>query len=108
MTDHEEKYAGLRGLLANAMFSDNTSEALQMEILSQWQNRMRSAASLADGMIADPPAFGRTVSPEDLRTDTPMWEIDANTYVNGSSRLTYGRADMAQGQYICVPKVVKE
>ncbi len=75
--NNEKKYAGLQGLLANAMFSDAVSDTEEAEILAQWQDRMRRAASLADGSAADPPAFGLTVSPEDLRTDTPRQEREA-------------------------------
>ena len=108
MMDNEEKYASLRGLLANAMFSDDTTDAAGADILAQWQDRMRSAASLSDGTAADPPAFGLTVSPENLRADTPMQESDVSVYVTGSCRLTNGRPDMAPGRYIRVPKVVSE
>lgn len=106
--NNEKKYTGLQGLLANAMFSDAVSDTEEAEILAQWQNRMRRAASLADGSAADPPAFGLTVSPEDLRTDTPRQEREARVYMTASCRLTNGREDMARGQYIRVPRVVSE
>lgn len=107
--NNEKKYAGLQGLLANAMFSDAMSDTEEAEILAQWQDRMRRAASLADGSAAaDPPAFGLTVSPEELRTDTQRQEREARVYMTASCRLTNGREDMARGQYIRVPRVVSE
>ncbi len=106
--ENEEKYTSLQGLLANAMLSGATSNVVDAETLARWQDRMRSAASRADGNVPDPPAFEQTFSPENLRADIPMRETKTGAYVSASCRLTDARTDMAPGKYIRVPKVVSE
>lgn len=100
-----DKYTQMHRLAENAMFAD-AFVVFTPEILSDWQNRMRTAAAWCDSAVPDPPAFTETVTPDRLRRDMPENKLCA--YITESSRLCSARTDMTSGDYIRVPKVVGE
>ena len=99
--EYEDK---IRLLSENAMLADDGM--FSPEMLAGWQNRMRIAAAWCDRFVPAAPAFGVTVSPDALRQDCP--NRGACIGIDNSLLRVPARADMAEGDYIRVPKVVGE
>lgn len=104
MNMENEEIRRIRLLCESAMLADDGT--FRPETLAKWQNRMRTAAAWCDPSTPDAPAFGVTVSPDTLRQDCP--ERTACMGVENSVLRVTARADMADGSYIRVPKVVGE
>lgn len=99
-------------LRKNAMLADASLEdgerIFSPAVMEDWQRRMHSASIWGEGRERLPPAYGVITEPMELRPDIPQNHTAADSCISLSAHRCTGRADMSQGTYILVPKVVSE